>query len=265
LFLSPHPSAFLLAAFLVLGSVSFYDDRHGASVSTRLLSQFLAAFLGMAALGEHALLLGDILPFWLDRTLLLVGWVWFMNLYNFMDGIDGITGVQSLCTALGAALLLALIGGTTEPLSLSLAAVIAGSCAGFLVYNWHPAKIFLGDVGSVPLGFFLGFLLIKIAAMGHPFAALILPLYYLADSGITIVKRLLRHEKIWHAHKSHFYQRAAAGEGRHDRVVLWILATNIILIGLSSLALFKPLSAFLWGVIAVALLLKKMHKSGQTG
>ncbi|HBM91279.1 MAG TPA: hypothetical protein DD400_05345 [Rhodospirillaceae bacterium] len=256
------PALYLFLATGILSLVGWYDDKKGASISLRLSAHLLAATLGCFALEPHAVFFEDLLPFWLDRGLIILGWVWFMNLYNFMDGIDGITSIQSICCALGIALIL-LISIETAFLPFALAALTIGSCGGFLLFNWHPAKVFLGDVGSVPLGFIVGFLLLTIGIQGYPWAALILPLYYLADSGITLTKRLLRREKIWKPHRQHFYQLAAASIGNHHRVVLWILLTNIALIALSLFSLFSSLWAFFISLIVVALLLKKMHKSAK--
>ncbi len=261
------PALYLLLATGILGFVGWYDDRKGASIGLRLSTHLLTATLGCFALGPNAVLCGDLLPFWLDRGLMILGWAWFMNLYNFMDGIDGITGTQSICCALGVALILLFTGETnsveTSFFTAALAALIIGSCSGFLLFNWHPAKIFLGDVGSVSLGFLIGFLLLKTATLGYPAAAFIIPLYYLADSSITIIKRLLRGEKIWKAHRSHFYQLAASSEKRHDKVILWILLANLGFIVLGLFSILEPFLALFMSFIVVALLLKKMHKSAK--
>ena len=255
-------SLLLLGAIGLLMFVSWLDDRKGMGVKIRLGAHVLAAFVGSLALGPDAMALGGFLPFWLDRTLVVLGWAWFMNLYNFMDGIDGITGVQSVSCAAGFALLIALLG-TSDPVLTFIPALIIGSSFGFLTMNWHPARIFLGDVGSVPLGFLIGYLLLSLACAGHPAPALLLPLYYLADSGITILKRTLRGEKIWQAHRSHFYQRASLGEKSPVPVVLWIATANAALIGCSVLALYNPWLGLVLGVGMVVLLLAKMSHSAR--
>src|SRR6202012_503206 len=117
-----------------------------------------------------------------------------------------------------------------HPFADILALLLTGASLGFLVFNWHPAKIFAGDVGSVPLGYLTGFLLLVLAVHGQWAPALILPLYYLADTGITLAHRAARREKIWKAHREHFYQRATPGSARHDRIVLWISGVNVGLI-----------------------------------
>ena len=249
----------LLTGIILLGIISWLDDKGGVSARVRLSLHLLAATLGTLSFSQHAVLFGGFLPLHLDRAIMIIGWAWFINLYNFMDGIDGITGVETISIATGTCLLMTAIG-TNDPFLATLTLLLTGSCLGFLVFNWHPAKIFLGDVGSVPLGYLIGFGLITLAVNGHLVSALILPLYYLADSGITITKRALRGEKFWEAHRQHFYQRAAKGLGRHDRVVYRITVTNIALIGLSLLALSCPVSAATLAVVIVALLLWNMHK-----
>ncbi len=220
----------LIFGVLVLALVSWLDDRKGASVHMRLSLHLFAACLGSLAFPPQDMLFGGALPFMLDRFLMIVGWVWFMNLYNFMDGIDGITGAETAAIATGTCLVMT-AAGIDDPFVSTLTLLLTGACLGFLALNWHPAKIFLGDVGSVPLGYLTGFLLISLAVKGQWAPALILPLYYLADSGITIVKRAMRGEKIWQAHRQHFYQQAAQALGRHDKVVLWISPISALIGG----------------------------------
>lgn len=249
----------LIGGVVLLAAISWLDDRRGVSARARLSLHLLAACLGSLCLPSDFYLLQGWLPFAADRAVLIVGWAWFINLYNFMDGIDGITAAETISIATGVCLLLTALGAH-QGFTPALCLILTGCCLGFLVFNWHPAKIFLGDVGSVPLGYLTGFALLKIAVEGHLAAALILPLYYLADSGITIARRALRGEKIWQAHRQHFYQRAAQGAGRHDTVVFYILAANAALIALALWSLTRPLPAFGLAVLTVALLLWKMHK-----
>lgn len=250
----------LLAGMGLLVAISWLDDRRDVSPLLRLCLHLAAATLGSLSLPDRAVLFGGHVPFILDRAAMILGWGWFMNLYNFMDGIDGITGVETASLAIGAAVLL-MLAGAMPPFLAVLCCALLGCSVGFLRANWHPAKIFLGDVGSVPLGFLTGFLLLTIAAQGHLIAALCLPLYYLADSGITITKRALRREKIWQAHRQHFYQRAALGLKRHDAVVLRIIAANGGLIAAAVLGFYLPWAGLLTSVLIVALLLIKLHKS----
>lgn len=181
-----------------LGAVSWIDDRRGMAPAPRLLAQAAAIALGVFALpgGGGALVIAAL------------AWLWFVNLFNFMDGIDGLAGGEAAAIGVGLALL-SLLGAGLDPPLAALAAAVAGAAAGFLVWNWAPARIFLGDVGSVPLGYLIGYLLLAAALTGHWKAALILPAYFLADASLTLLRRLLRGERIWVAHREHLYQRAA--------------------------------------------------------
>ena len=198
----------LLGAIALL-ALSWADDRKGLPAGRRLAVHIGACALGLLALPTDALIFQGIMPFWLDRTVALLGYIWFVNLFNFMDGIDGITGTETAVIAAGLALIAGLDG---RPEAMAQPTVLFAAAMGFLFWNWHPAKLFLGDSGSVPLGYLLGWLLLDLAGHGHLAAALILPLYYLADATITLLRRLARGEKVWQAHREHFYQKALGGE-----------------------------------------------------
>ena len=208
------------AAFLAV--VSWIDDLRGLSPLVRLLVQVGAVIIGLAVLPEqHSLS---------QLTLSGLIWVWWINLFNFMDGIDGLAGSEA--AALGAGLLLfASVGSGADPALRELAAALTGAAIGFLAWNWSPARIFLGDVGSVPLGYVLGFLLLDLAVRGYWRIALILPLYFLADATITLARRLLRGERVWQAHREHFYQRAVRRGLGHAAVVKRVIAADLVLIG----------------------------------
>jgi UDP-N-acetylmuramyl pentapeptide phosphotransferase/UDP-N-acetylglucosamine-1-phosphate transferase len=169
--------------------------------------------------------------------------MWFINLYNFMDGIDGISGVETISIGAGAALTAALAGGPLAWQVMAGGLALAAAGAGFLTMNWHPARVFLGDAGSIPLGFLGGGLLIALAAGGQPAAALILPAYYLVDATVTLVRRLLRGEKVWLPHKSHAYQAAHQAGLAHDAICRRIMLCNVLLAVLAVLSIWQPLAA----------------------
>lgn len=253
----------IVAATVLLVLVSWLDDKKGAHAMMRLSMHLLAASIGSLSFSVSQNLFGDLLPFWLDRLIMIVGWAWFINLYNFMDGIDGITCSETIMLAAGAGVI-SLATNSHDPFLSILTLMMVGACLGFLVFNWHPAKIFLGDVGSVPLGFITGYVLLWLAVNDHLIAALILPLYYLADSGITIVKRALRGEKVWQAHRQHFYQKAVKAIGRHDIVVYWIIAANLGLIIAALTSIANPWMGLTLAFVIVAILLTRMHKASVT-
>ena len=251
----------LIIALFLLAAVSGIDDRKPVNPAMRLSFHILAACLGAFSFAPTDLLLGGAVPFWLDRTLMILGWAWFINLYNFMDGIDGITGVETISVATGLCIVTAALG-ISDPFVSFITLILTGVCLGFLAHNWYPAKIFLGDVGSIPLGYLTGFCLLSLIVKGHWGAALILPLYYLADSSITLARRAWRREKIWQAHREHFYQKAALVVGAHSKVVTFVIIANIGLIAAATLSVSRPWAGLGVGILIVAILLGKMHRMG---
>jgi UDP-N-acetylmuramyl pentapeptide phosphotransferase/UDP-N-acetylglucosamine-1-phosphate transferase len=224
-------AAVLGAAFLAL--VSFADDLRPRHPLWRLLAQAAAVAAGLAALPDAGAVFQGLLPPALDRALAGLLWLWFVNLYNFMDGIDGITGMETACLGAGLALVVFLNRELGNAGQVALGLATAAAALGFLRWNWQPARIFLGDVGSVPLGYLLGWLLLATAAAGAWKVALALPFYYLADATWTLGRRLLRGEKIWRPHREHLYQKAVQRGLSHAAVVRRILALNLVLFALA--------------------------------
>jgi UDP-N-acetylmuramyl pentapeptide phosphotransferase/UDP-N-acetylglucosamine-1-phosphate transferase len=224
----------MLAGGLVLLLASWLDDRHTLPPGPRLLAHAVVAGGALVMLPDAVTVFHGALPLWADRVLAGLGWVWFINLFNFMDGIDGISGVETASIGTGIVVVVVVEGTALAIVPLALACTAAA--VGFLVWNWHPARIFLGDSGSVPLGFLLGGLLIQLACAGELAAAVILPAYYLADATITLLWRLKDGEKIWQPHRRHFYQRAVQGGRRHDQVAWAVLVANLLLIGAAMLS-----------------------------
>ncbi|HEX9790431.1 MAG TPA: glycosyltransferase family 4 protein [Kiloniellales bacterium] len=245
----------VMAGVAVLAVISWLDDVRGSlPVAARLAAQIMAVAVALLSFPDAGLVFQGALPWLFDRLATALLWLWFINLFNFMDGIDGITGVETAALGMGLALV-AWLAGLAAP-QVAMPALLAAAALGFLAWNWAPARIFLGDVGSIPLGFVLGWLLLITAAHGQWLAAAILPLYYLADATITLVRRLLRGEQVWRAHRAHFYQRAVASGATHAAVAAKVLACNLALIGLAVAAAL----GFTWvalpgAVAAVALLL----------
>jgi UDP-N-acetylmuramyl pentapeptide phosphotransferase/UDP-N-acetylglucosamine-1-phosphate transferase len=240
-------SFWLILGMLLLAAISLIDDWIRLSPVTRLCVQIMAVFAALTDVDITALT--DVMPPWLAHALILIAWVWFINLFNFMDGIDGLASAEMISLAAGMLAVTLMLGTFFNPLSMH-ALVVLGAGFGFLWWNWHPAKIFLGDVGSIPIGYLLGYMLLMTAQDGYYYAALILPAYYLADATITLLMRLAKKEKIWEAHSQHFYQRAVRGGRRHDAVTVVVLGVNMLLIMLAVLAeLDKPAG---WIYLSVA-------------
>lgn len=226
---APGRLAAVLAGAVLLAAVSWFDDLRGLSPAARLAAQAVAVGLGMWALAPTGAVFQGWLDGWLDVAAAGLLWLWFVNLFNFMDGIDGLAGAEAAAIGLGLALF-AGFGAGYDPGLAALSGAIAAAALGFLVWNWAPARIFLGDVGSVPLGYLLGFLLLIAAARGHWKIALILPLYFLADATITLLRRLARGERVWRPHREHFYQRAVRRGLGHAEVARRVIAADLVLV-----------------------------------
>ena len=223
-FLEPALWPLLLAAIL-LAAAGWWDDLRGLGPWPKLAVQILAVALGLYETGP---LTRGFLPLPIDLALTGLAWLWFVNLFNFMDGIDGIASVEAITIGLG----LTIIGlwfATYADLA-ALSTCLVGAVLGFLYWNWHPAKLFLGDVGSQALGFLLGFLLLRTAAQGAWAAAFILPLYFLADASWTLARRLLAGENIMAAHAQHIYQQAVRLGRNHGQVATSVLIANLALV-----------------------------------
>lgn len=216
---------------LGLAALGLMDDIRGMPVLLRLMTQAVFVGLGLQTLPEGSLVFQGFLPPWADTLVTAFAWLWFINLFNFMDGTDGIASVEAAGISIGIAALILFDGGATISLNLNL--ITAGAALGFLMLNWSPARVFMGDVGSVPLGFLLGWLLIDLAVSGYWAAALILPAYFLFDATLTLLRRIAKGEPFWRAHRSHFYQQAAARWGSHRKVALWVILLNLALIRLA--------------------------------
>ena len=249
-----------LAALVV---VSWADDVKALNPALRLAVHIGATIAAIAALPRDALVFQGVLPFLADRLLAGLALVWFLNLYNFMDGIDGIAAAETVAIAAGYLAVTHAAGGADEALY-GLALAAAGASLGFLVWNWAPARIFMGDVGSVPLGFLMGTMMLDLAVRCSLAAALILPLYFAADATITLLARVMRAERPWEPHRSHFYQRAAVALGSHAAVVTRVSMCNAVLILAAVLALRAPLLASAIAAAAVAALLINLERAARS-
>ena len=213
----------------ILAVVSWIDDLRGLTPGVRLLAQAVAVLIGILALPE----VRNELDVWLGPAVYYAAvglvWIWWINLFNFMDGIDGLAAAEAAAIGVGL-LLFASLGVGTDPRAALLAAAVIGGAIGFLLWNWSPAAIFLGDVGSVPLGYLSGFLLLDLATRGRWKSALILPLYFIADATLTLLRRLLRGERVWEPHRQHLYQRAVRSGLSHAAVVKRVIAADLLLI-----------------------------------
>jgi UDP-N-acetylmuramyl pentapeptide phosphotransferase/UDP-N-acetylglucosamine-1-phosphate transferase len=221
----------IFAAALFMAIVGFADDVKSIAVLPRLILQAVAigAILFTAS---NDLRIVPACPLWIERGLLLLAGLWFVNLANFMDGLDWMT-VAEVVPITGAMVLLGSFGEIPASATI-IAAALCGAMVGFAPFNRPVAKVFLGDVGSLPIGLLLGWCLLQLAWHQQIAAALLLPLYYLSDATVTLLRRLVRGEPFWAAHRSHFYQRATDNGFTVLRVVSEVFALNI---GLAVLAI----------------------------
>lgn len=244
------PPGLVLGAGLLM-ALSLADDIRSLSAPLRLAVHLVAVVLGLACLPPAVLGLGGVVPPVLGAPLAALGWVWMINLTNFMDGIDGITGATTV--ALGLGLLVLGVVLTLPPAWLLPAPLLAGAALGFLRWNWHPARVFLGDAGSVPLGYLMGALLLLLAGAGQPAAALILALPPIADASLTLGQRLWRGCSPFQAHRDHRYQRAVIAGWSPARVALVYAGAILALLPLALLSLAGPLAALVALILAAGL------------
>jgi UDP-N-acetylmuramyl pentapeptide phosphotransferase/UDP-N-acetylglucosamine-1-phosphate transferase len=220
----------VFGASLFIAAVGFADDVKSIPVPTRLILQAVAV-AAIVFTTSGGVRIVPACPLWIERGLLLLAGLWFVNLVNFMDGLDWMTAAE-VVPITAAIMLLGWLGEFPAPATI-VAAALCGAMLGFAPFNRPVAKIFLGDVGSLPIGLLLGWCLLQLAYRQQFAAALLLPLYYLCDATATLLRRLARREPFWAAHRSHFYQRATDNGFTVWRVVGEVFALNIALAALA--------------------------------
>jgi UDP-N-acetylmuramyl pentapeptide phosphotransferase/UDP-N-acetylglucosamine-1-phosphate transferase len=252
----------LFAAVIFIAIVGFVDDVRPIAVVPRLLLQ--TAAVGAVLLAAPAeMRIVPWLPFAAERAALLVMGLWFVNLVNFMDGLDLMTAAEAVPIA-GTLLLFGWFGDYPATPT-TIAAALCGAMLGFAPFNRPVAKVFLGDVGSLPIGLLLAWCLLQLAFRGHLAAALLLPLYYLADATLTLLRRMARGEPFWAAHRTHFYQGATDKGFTVSRIVSEVFALNLILASLAAVSIrfdsrTADVLALAAGAIAVAALLYRFSQ-----
>jgi UDP-N-acetylmuramyl pentapeptide phosphotransferase/UDP-N-acetylglucosamine-1-phosphate transferase len=224
----------LLAAVIVIAAVGAADDIRPIGVAPRFFLQAFSVALVIFAL-PNDLRVAPFMPVLIERLLLTIGGLWFVNLVNFMDGLDWMTVAEVVPVTAALSMFGALGFLPATPTIISLA--LCGAMIGFAYFNRPVAKLFLGDVGSLPIGLLLGWLLVELAGRGALTAAILLPLYYLADATITLMRRLVRGEKVWQAHRLHFYQLATDRGFTIGQVIAHVFAVNIALAALAFVTL----------------------------
>ncbi|TGD73481.1 glycosyltransferase family 4 protein [Mangrovimicrobium sediminis] len=262
----PAPLALLLGLALSLLVVGVLDDLRGLPVAARFGVYALCCALAVYALyAARAADAGVANAAWF-ALLAVPGLLWLVNLYNFMDGIDGIAASQCIAAAgVAGALALRVPGAADYAL---LCFLLAAAHAGFLLWNWSPARLFMGDAGSVPTGFLLGGLaLYGMWQQILPLACwLILLAAFITDATVTLLWRAAKGERVWQAHRSHAYQRLSRAWGGHRPVVLALLAAILLwLAPLATCAAFFPEYAVSLVILAYFPLLLGMAKALKVG
>jgi UDP-N-acetylmuramyl pentapeptide phosphotransferase/UDP-N-acetylglucosamine-1-phosphate transferase len=220
----------VLGAALLLAAVGAVDDMRNLGVAPKLLGQAAAVAMVIAALPPDLRVLPE-LPVSIERALVFIGGIWFVNIVNFMDGIDWMLVAEVVPITLGVAVVGALSGLPPEALIVALA--LNGAMLGFAPFNRPVARLFLGDMGSLPIGLLTGWLLLLVASSGQRTAAVLLPLYFVADTTLTLLRRARAGERLWEAHRTHFYQRAGDAGLRTVEIVGRIFAVNLGLVALA--------------------------------
>lgn len=231
------------AAALFLAAMSQIDDRRGLPARVRFAGHLVAVVALVIAYPAAA-------PWWVLAGLAFL-LIWLVNLYNFMDGADGLAGGMALF-GFGGYAVAALTSAHPAPQLACASAAVAGAALGFLLFNFHPARIFLGDAGSIPLGFLAG-------ALGYwGWREGTWPIWFPAmafapfvgDASVTLVRRLARGEKFWQAHREHYYQRMVRSGMGHARTALCWYAAMLAGIMLAVWALDRSI-VLQWSLVAV--------------
>jgi UDP-N-acetylmuramyl pentapeptide phosphotransferase/UDP-N-acetylglucosamine-1-phosphate transferase len=226
------------AAVIALAVVGAVDDIRPLPAVPRLVLQVIAVAAVVLVSGVR--ILPDWVPLGIEQAILILGGVWFVNLVNFMDGLDWITVAEMVpITAFIVFATLCALTSTPVPIAF-VAAALCGALLGFAPFNKPVARLFLGDVGSLPIGLLVGWMLLELAGTGAVVAAILLPLYHLMDATITLVRRLARGEKVWEAHRSHFYQQATNNGFTALSVSAHVFGLNLALAGLAAVTLLWP-------------------------
>lgn len=212
--------------------VGWMDDHRDIAAIWRILVHLLAALWALFWLGQGGIAYSDnagVSLGWIGITLSAIGIVWFTNLYNFMDGADGLAGMQAVSAGLAGGGLLWLAGAQGLALA-SLA--LASASAGFLMWNWPPARIFMGDVGSGFLGFSFAVLALTSQTSGALPVLLwvVLLAIFVMDASFTLLRRMLHREPWYRAHRTHAYQRLVQAGFTHRQVVLAALGLNVLVL-----------------------------------
>lgn len=265
---TPWPTLLVLAAGLVMAAIGFLDDRKPVPAAYRLAAQLALASILVALCVPSSQLAAGIglpLPAFVIVLLGVAGTVYWVNIFNFMDGIDGIAASEAAFMLAGAALL-AVLGqpALCESAFFWWLVATAAAAGAFLVLNWAPAKIFMGDAGSTFLGFVIAFFALATIALGWLtiWQWLILGALFVADATVTLVRRMRLRERLFEAHRRHAYQRLSRRWASHHKATGFYIVINVVwLLPMAALA-GDRLFGFIVAVIAYAPVVAMMLRIG---
>jgi len=233
----------VLPGVIVLSFVGWQDDRKSLSARFRLLVQFLACVYLVFCASAQGWVMGTA-----NMLAAIVALLWASNLYNFMDGSNGMAGLEGLFTGFVLSWLFTLAGESQMAL---ISALIAAACMGFLPWNMGRARVFMGDVGSVTLGYVFAALLLAgvwLQAFSIPIALMVM-LVFVTDSTLTLLGRIIKGERWYNAHKQHLYQRLIVRGWTHGRVALVYQTINLTLV-VPGILLANRFSDYAWLVVS---------------
>ena len=246
-----------VASLIGVGVMGFLDDRFNLGVGLRLFAGLaLTTLLVLGSLGDHPILLfgqGYDWPLWVLMLIGALGIFWLMNLFNFMDGADGVAGVQGLVASSVLAIWFASSG---KEFLVLVNVALAGACFGFLWFNWSPARVFLGDVGSLALGAWFGLMsLIGVTRYGLPLEAFLILLgVFVFDATLTLVQRLLQGKRVIQAHREHLYQKLILAGWSHRGVSILIGIMALVAAFLATMTVWNPDRGLWFFLVTLAML-----------
>lgn len=245
----------ILAGTLAIAMLGWMDDALRLTATTRLVVQLVIASMAVMGLGgfEQLRVGSSVVDLgWAGSILAAIGLVWLINLYNFMDGIDGLAGAEAVTVSLAVSILGIVMYASQIGFSLAALALAAASVS-FVVWNWSPAKVFMGDAGSAALGFAFGTLaLVGEIHQGVPLLVLMLLLgLFVVDATLTLIDRLRRGENITVAHRDHVYQRLVRAGWSHRHVTLGAIVINVTLLWPAAWVATSESRSMLWVFVAV--------------
>ena len=237
----------ILLPFFMLASLALIQKLIPLPWLLQMVIQMFAISIPLSSMPEPTF--GGIFPAWLDILIVSAAWMWFINMLSGMDDMDGFATSALVCISTGICIVTVLFGAFPSTMA-SYSLIIAAAASGFLWWSWPPAKISLGKVGSVPLAFLLGYILLLAVRAGYGYAVLIMCAYYLSDSLLAWGRRTWRSMPLALVHNDHYYQQARANGRSNAFIVRSVFGINILLAFLSTQTVIEPEMAPFYTVIA---------------